>query len=315
MTGLDGFATLPNYILGITERIWEGRGVGLIRRYYGADCLMHTGMGPVRGVEAVVKGTLETLHAFPDRRLLPEEVIWSDDGAAGLLSSHRNCSVAVHAGSGVFGPATGRPIRTRAIADCWVEGDVIVEEWLVRDPAGMVRQIGLEPAEVAARMADSDAAAGRGPWHLEAWQGFRADPDAGAILQDHPAAALVCEAWDTVWNRTDLSAIRRFCHEAYGAYAPEARALHGHAQLDAWVIGYLAAFPDARLAIDHSCALEEPGKPVRVATRFWLTGTHDGHGAFGPPTGAKVLGLGIVHSEIRDGRIRDEWILLDELAL
>ena len=311
----DEYETLPDYIYGITERIWEGRGIGLIRRYYGADCLMHTGMGPVRGVEAVVKGTLETLHAFPDRRLLPEEVIWSDDGGAGLLSSHRNCSVAVHAGSGVFGPATGRPIRVRAIADCRVEGDVIVEEWLVRDQAGMVRQIGLEPAEVAARMADSDAAAGRGPWHLEAWQGFRADPDAGAILQDHPAAALVCEAWDTVWNRTDLSAIRRFCHEAYGAYAPEARALHGHAQLDAWVIGYLAAFPDARLAIDHSCALEEPGKPVRVATRFWLTGTHDGHGAFGPPTGAKVLGLGIVHSEIRDGRIRDEWILLDELAL
>jgi DNA-binding transcriptional LysR family regulator len=80
----------------------------------------------------------------------------------------------------------------------------------------MVQQIGLEPAEVAARIADSDAAAGRGPWHLEAWQGFKADPDAGAILQDHPAAALVCEAWDTVWNRTDLSAIRRFCHEAYG---------------------------------------------------------------------------------------------------
>lgn len=32
MTGLDGYATLPGYILGITERIWEQRGLHLIRR-------------------------------------------------------------------------------------------------------------------------------------------------------------------------------------------------------------------------------------------------------------------------------------------
>lgn len=81
------------------------------------------------------------------------------------------------------------------------------------------------------------------------------------------------------------------------------------------MIGYLAAFPDVRLVLDHSCALEEPGRPVRVATRFWLAGTHDGYGAFGPPTGAKVLGLGIIHSELLGDRIRDEWILVDELAL
>ena len=254
----DEYETLTDYIYGITERIWEGRGVGLIRRYYGADCLMHTAMGPVRGAEAVVRGTLETLHAFPDRRLLPEEVIWSDDGAAGLLSSHRNGSVASHAGPGAFGPATGRPIRVRAIADCLVRGDVIVEEWLVRDQAGMARQIGLEPAELAARMAENDAIAGREPWHLQAWERLRAGPDAGAVLQAHRGAALV---------------------------------------------------------LDHSCALEEPGRSVRVATRFWLAGTHDGYGAFGPPTGAKVLGLGIVHSELLGDRIRDEWILVDELAL
>lgn len=211
----DEYETLTDYIYGITERIWEGRGVGLIRRYYGADCLMHTAMGPVRGAEAVVRGTLETLYAFPDRRLLPEEVIWSDDGAAGLLSSHRNGSVATHAGPGAFGPATGRPIRVRAIADCLVRGDVIVEEWLVRDQAGMARQIGLEPAELAARMAENDAIAGREPWHLQAWERLRAGPDAGAVLQAHRSAALVREALDAVWNRTDLAAIRRHYHEAY----------------------------------------------------------------------------------------------------
>jgi|GEM_PF-5929040 len=49
MTGLDGDATLPDYIPGITERIWEGRGIDLIRRWHAPDCVMHTPAGPVHG--------------------------------------------------------------------------------------------------------------------------------------------------------------------------------------------------------------------------------------------------------------------------
>lgn len=310
------YGTLTDYILGITERIWEGRGVGLIRRYYAQDCLMHTGMGPVHGAGAVVQGTLETLHAFPDRRLLPEDVICSDDGAAGLFSSHRNCSVAVHRGAGLFGAPTERPIRVRAIADCLIQGDVIVEEWLVRDQAGIARQLGHEPAELAARLAAADQAAGKGPWHLERWQTLRNRTACeGTVIQDHPAAALARGAMDAIWNGTDLAAIRHHYHPPYAAYAPEARALHGHAQLDAFVVGYLAAFPDTRIVIDHSVVTEAPGRPARVATRWWLTGTHTGFGAFGPPTQAKVLALGITHAHVVEGRIQEEWILIDELAL
>jgi predicted ester cyclase len=96
---------------------------------------------------------------------------------------------------------------------------------------------------------------------------------------------------------------------------PDARTLHGHERLFRWLFGMLAAFPDAKLAIEHSIALEEPGQPVRVATRWWLTGTHTGHGQFGPPSGATVLLLGITHSNVVNGRIRDEWVVADELAL
>ena len=72
MRGFDpDFEDLPDYIIKITERIWEGRGIGLIRRWYSDDCPVHTTMGPLKGSEAMVAGTLETLNALPQRRLLP----------------------------------------------------------------------------------------------------------------------------------------------------------------------------------------------------------------------------------------------------
>jgi hypothetical protein len=132
------YATLHDYIIGITEQIWEGRQIDLIRRYYSPDCWLLTPSGIVTGVEAVITGTKATLAMFPDRELLGEDVIWSNDGQKrGLLSSHRIISPMTHRGDGVFGKATGRTMRIRTIADCLVVGDVITEEWLVRDQGAM----------------------------------------------------------------------------------------------------------------------------------------------------------------------------------
>ena len=105
-------------------------------------------------------------------------------------------------------------------------------------------------------------------------------------------------------------------HAVLGAEPPVGnRTLHGHARLDRWLIGWLAAFPDARLFVDHSIAMEEPGRPVRTSTRWWMAGTHAGRGAFGAPSGATVVALGVSHAEWVDGLIRNEWIVTDEVAM
>ena len=59
----------------------------------------------------------------------------------------------------------------------------------------------------------------------------------------------------------------------------------------------------------------EPGRPVRTSTRWRLAGTHAGHGAFGPPSGAQVLILGITQAHVWNGRIQQEWTVVDELAV
>lgn len=317
MKGFDAeFAHLPDYIVKITERIWEGRGIGLIRRWYAEDCLMHTTAGPQRGVEAVVAGTLDTLNAFPDRRLLPEDIIWSGDEDAGFLSSHRVSAPARHDGPGAFGPPTGRELHFRAIADCFCRDNVISEEWLVRDTAGVALQLGLDPDALAAGQAAADLAAGREPWQLADAARLRRDGQLRPpVLQDHAAAKLVRETLVAIWNEAALDRVRQVYHPACVVHVPGARTLHGHARLERWLIGWLAAFPDAKLAVEHSIARDDPGQPIRVAARWWLTGTHSGHGAFGPASGATVLLLGMTHSVVVDGLIREEWLVADEVAL
>ena len=98
--------------------------------------------GIVRGNAAVIDATLTTLAEFPDRLLLGEDVIWCGDEDAGFLSSHRVVTSGTHTGHGPYGPPTGKSFSVRVIADCAARGDVIYDEWLVRDSSGIVRQLG-----------------------------------------------------------------------------------------------------------------------------------------------------------------------------
>ncbi|MFM2187226.1 MAG: hypothetical protein RIR43_1798, partial [Pseudomonadota bacterium] len=80
MKGFDPeFQNLDHYIRVITDRIWEGRRLEDIRRYYGGDCAVETPSSVSIGIEPVIEGTRRTLQAFPDRRLLAEDVIISGD--------------------------------------------------------------------------------------------------------------------------------------------------------------------------------------------------------------------------------------------
>jgi len=316
MHGFDPeFESLPHYILEITRRIWEERGIDLIRRWYGADCAMHTPGGPARGVEAVVAGTLETLAAFPDRRLLGDDVIWSGNDRDGFLSSHRVASVQRHRGGGMFGPPTGRTVRYRTIADCECHANRITEEWLVRDNAAIAAQVGLDVAELAARLAAAEAASGRVPWQLtDAAAASNCGPRS-TDMRDDAVAAELAGALARVWNEGALRLLPTLYHDAVNWLGPGAEMRLGPADLDDWFAGYLAAFPGARFGLDHAVVLREPDRPVRVALRWRLDGTHGGRGAFGAPTGAKILILAISHFELLGGKVAREFTLIDELAL
>ena len=104
MKGFDPrWKDFPDYILGITKEIWEDRGIHTLHDYYDADIPVRSPASVTIGNRDVIAATMATLAEFPDRQLLGEDVIWSGDEDAGLLSSHRLLSTATHANDGVYG--------------------------------------------------------------------------------------------------------------------------------------------------------------------------------------------------------------------
>ena len=326
--GARDFGSLEDYILGTTARIWEGRGLDLIRRWYGADCILRTPLGVTRGIEPVVAGTRQTLHEFPDRRLLGEDVIWcAQDGGETLTgkheakawkggaphySSHRIVSPMLHAGAGAFGAATGRPVRARTIADCVVENERIVEEWLVRDHGAIVAALGGDVAEAAREHVAALRAEGIEPGTLTAAN----DPEgtyASPACTDERALAFA-DTLRALW-RADLGAVRRdydpaVALELYGGVSGA-----GVEMATRHWLSLGAAMPDASFSVDHMIGRADEGRPHRVALRWTARGRHDGHGAFGAPSGAELYVLGITHAEFARGRVHREWTLIDTLAV
>ena len=309
MKGFDAeFGDLDQYIRVITARIWEGRRIDAIRDYYSADCAVITPSGATIGVDSVIRGTLETLQQFPDRRLLAEDIVIAGDDAQGYLSSHRIVSTMTHRGHGAFGPATGLRVVVRTVADCVCRDNRIVHEWLVRDQGAIAHAIGTEPRALARAWF---AARGAPPHPLPqpAAPFWWRDP-----MHDTPGACLLADTYRALWAG-DLAVLARHADEAIDVRLPSGNQGVGVVDAETFWSGFTASFSDAQLTVESLAERIEPGRTPRVAMRWRVTGVHGGCGRYGAPTQRPVEILGITHAEVANGRILREWVLVDEVAL
>ncbi len=314
----DVYSDFADYIIRCTHRIWEEKNLGLIHTHYTDDCLVHMLGGRTVGAEEVVRNTAKTLAAFPDRSLFGDHVIWSGDGTRGFYSSHRITSLMTNAGESEFGPATGRRVRVTTIADCAVRENRIYEEWLARDNSFIVRQLGFDPVEVARAQAARPPQPEHEKWRLAEIARVSAlapTVPAGVPDADADPAAFARALFDTVWNGRQFGAVRALYAPNARAEAPGGRGLFGHGEISGWAIALLAAFPDAKLSVDHVCAVPCPSGGIDIAVRWCLAGTHLGGGLYGAPSGRQALILGMTHWDVRGGRIRREWTVFDEVAV
>lgn len=305
---------IVDYILGITREIWEERGVGpALERYYADNVLLRSPAGMVTGRQGVVASTLQTLHEFPDRRLLGEDIIWRGDEENGFISSHRLTSAMTHTGSGSYGQATNRPVRMRVIAECVVRNDQVVEEWLIRDQGAIAACLGTDAEDLARRQAENDLAVhGKVVF-------FSPDVDVPGnyvdVIDDSEEAHAYAGGWQAVWGDKEPALIRQLYHDGASICAPGGDILHGHIDMDRFVLGYLAAFPDLAFTVDNLVVNRDPGLPTRLAMRWHIEATHIGWGCFGAPGGASVYIMGLTHACMVNGRVTMEWILIDEVSV
>jgi len=306
------FKTPEQYIIDITYKIWEERGVGRIRDWYAADGPVRTPHSETHTVEAVVQSTLETLHEFSDRQLLPEDIIIGNK-TEGFLSSHRVRSTATHLGDGFFGLATNRPIMMLTIADCLCRDNQVVEEWLVRDQAGMALQLGLDPVTIGKKLGERkvDAYGIGNEAMMKRW----ADPNRLTILGDEEIANRIIETYDAIWNDKNLNIIAKNYDRAIRLEGPSGYLDYGRYRTSNLFYGILASIPNGRFEPHHIIVQQEEGKAIRAALRWSYCGFHEGSGRYGASSGVPLALLGISHFELRKGKIVSEWLLLDETAI
>jgi predicted ester cyclase len=314
---IEGFdarwSDFPHYILGITEEIWEGRDIAALHRYYAADVPVRMPMGLTIGREAVIRATTAALAEFPDRSLLGEDVIWSGDLKGGFLSSHRLMCSMTQTRDGVYGPATGKCVRYRVIADCAARDDMIFDEWLVRDQGAIVRQLGWDPKAYAADLIACEG----GPERCA--RPLTPASDVPDVYTGRGNDHLIGKRYEAILRAIfafDFAAIGRDYDRAVQSELPGGLTGHGRGETERFWMGLRGAFPDAKLEIHHRIGREDPSMPPRAAIRWSLTGIHSGGGgAFGPASGAAVHVMGISHAEFGPWGLRREYVLIDEAAI
>jgi steroid delta-isomerase-like uncharacterized protein len=105
----------------------------------------------------------------------------------------------------------------------------------------------------------------------------------------------------------DAAGLEQILEADFVIHAPEDH--HGVDGLLAMVEPIKAGLPDLGVTIDAQFADGD-----YVATRFTARGTHDGNLFGTPPTGREVALSGITISRCVDGRIAEEWELVDALG-
>jgi steroid delta-isomerase-like uncharacterized protein len=93
----------------------------------------------------------------------------------------------------------------------------------------------------------------------------------------------------------------------YLLHPEEIRGMEGLREM---VEAYRTAIADLRITIDQQFTEGD-----HVATRYTITGTHEGELMGAEPSGRAVAFTGITISRCRDGKIVEEWELVDTVGL
>ena len=319
MRGFDPIYTdIVDYIVRCTHRIWEERNVGLIYSHYTHNCVLYGTFGTLYSREDVVHDTILRVVEMPDRRGMATQVIWRGNDVDGFYTSHLVTGVGRNMEPGWFGPPTYRKFASRTVADCMILENKIYREWVCRDNMTLALQFGVDTHAFALKHARVKLQQGSTPQDLgENMRLFgQGQPEEADLSLAHTDTEAWVLGWmHDVWNKRMYGAIRDVYAsnvQYHGVRMTELVGVHAVMNQTLRLAGLL---PDAKLIPQHICSNPTDEGGERVAVRWVMEGHHLGPGALGDPTGQRVLVMGFTHLHIVDGKVRDEWVIYDELAM
>lgn len=96
---------------------------------------------------------------------------------------------------------------------------------------------------------------------------------------------------------------------------PSGQLCYGRSQTGDVFRSIMASIPDGRFDPYHIIVSQQAEDAIRVALRWSYCGMHVGYGRYGEPSSSPLALLGISHFVLRDGLIKNEWMMVDETAL
>lgn len=318
MKGFGDYNNIVDYIVKITRQIWKEKDIGLIYDTYSGGVQIHKGLINSHGVNEVISGTLQTLHAFPDRKGIGWSVIWSGNDQDSFFTSHRGRSIATNLGDSAYGPATGKKVMLRTTADCLIVNNKIYEEWLVMDTFHLVQQLGLDPIEVAKATAKKTEKLAP-PLHFGNSETAESDLPPKLYVPKSSAFEVgdfILELFNKIWQRRSINYVKDFYEDNAVVHYVCNRDLVGTTEIQGMFISLFASVPNGKVIIDRvTCNKRESEKDWDVAVRWRIQGVHEGTGYFGNPSGKQIEINGINHLKIKDEKVIEEWLLFDGIEV
>lgn len=115
--------------------------------------------------------------------------------------------------------------------------------------------------------------------------------------------------FEEVINKGNFSLLAEVAQPNYVWRSP-GQELHGLEDLKGLLAVFRTAFPDLHLTTDDMVIEGE-----KVVTCFTVTGTHNGDFMGIAPTGNPVKFNGMIVSRFEEGKVAEEWEILDQLTL
>ena len=321
LIGFDSsYRNIIDYIVRITYRIWEtnDREVEYISECYSPDSQVFDDYGLQFGNQKIIADTHHTTSAFPDIILDAEEIIWAGNDLVGFHTSHLTRISGTNTGPTRYIKATGKRVNFLVIANCVALKNDIFLEHVLYNTSAMLKQLGIDPWEEAARLVKNSPAGW--PRSQENWNRLRSSSSpATPISLEEPISgfdpdAFTREIHDNIWSGDQSAILNSYAANLLFEGTTE-RTFSGRTAYRHYVDELRCVFPDLQLQVDEVYWMGNELDGWLISTRWSAEGTHLGKGIYQSPTGRTCQLWGITQWQVLDGVVQKEWQLFNELDL
>jgi steroid delta-isomerase-like uncharacterized protein len=220
--------------------------------------------------------------AFPDLKFTVEHILAQGNTVVGHWTARgTHKGTPLHTLKGDI-PAQGNPFVIDGMSWIRIENGKFVEARINEDTLGLLQQIGALPA-----------------------------PPKPEEPSTEINEAIVSRYFNELMNQGKLDIIPEITTESVTFRIPTLpEPIRGHEGLKAFVIGLRTGFPDIEFSVERQIA-----EANKVASRWYITGTHKGEFLGMPPTGNVIKDQGVDLFVLVGGKIAEIWVNENDLGL